>query len=118
MIADLAYYQWYSACSYAFIQRNRLSISAVLSLYSTLHEAELSKFVQTADVHILRHLNTRKSRLKTIRKQSHFTQEELAELSLVTLRMIQTYEQCDKNILKTETKTVFVLSKALDVRQR
>ena len=109
----LAYYQWYSAYSFSFIQRNGLSISTILSLYPTLHEADLSKFVQTADALIQQHLDTRKSRLKTIRKQSRFTQKELAELSGVTLRMIQAYEQGDQDILKAEAQTVFALSRVL-----
>ncbi|MBO7084316.1 MAG: helix-turn-helix transcriptional regulator [Bacteroidales bacterium] len=109
----LAYYQWYSAYSFSFIQRNGLSISTVLSLYPTLHEADLSKFVQTADALIQQHLDTRKSRLKTIRKQSRFTQKELAELSGVTLRMIQAYEQGDQDILKAEAQTVFALARVL-----
>ena len=109
----LAYYQWYRACSFTFIQRNGLSISTVHSLYPTLHEADLSKFVQTADALIQQHLDARKSRLKTIRKQSHFTQKELADLSGVTLRMIQAYEQGDQDILKAEARTVFALSRVL-----
>jgi DNA-binding transcriptional regulator YiaG len=109
----LAYYQWFSAHSFSFIQRNGLSISTVLSLYSTLHEADLSKFVQTADTLIQTHLNTRKNMLKTIRKQSHLTQKELAELSGVTLRMIQAYEQGDQDIMKAEARTVFALARVL-----
>jgi DNA-binding transcriptional regulator YiaG len=109
----LAYYQWYSIYSFSFIQRNGLSISAVLSLYPTLHEADLSKFVQTADTLIQQHLDTQKSRLKTIRKQSRFTQKELAELSGVTLRMIQAYEQGDQDISKAEAQTVFALARVL-----
>lgn len=109
----LAYYQWFSAHSFSFIQRNGLSISTVLSLYPTLHEADLSKFVQTADTLIQTHLNTRKNMLKTIRKQSHLTQKELAELSGVTLRMIQAYEQGDQDIMKAEARTVFALGRVL-----
>ena len=109
----LAYYQWHSAYSFSFIQRNGLSISTVLSLYPTLHEADLSKFVQTADTLIQTHLNTRKNMLKTIRKQSHFTQKELAEMSGVTLRMIQAYEQGDQDITKAEARTVFALARVL-----
>ena len=109
----LAYYQCYSAYSFSFIQRNGLNISTILSLYPTLHEADLSKFVQTADTLIQTHLNTRKNMLKTIRKQSHFTQKELAELSGVTLRMIQAYEQGDQDIMKAEARTVFALARVL-----
>ena len=109
----LAYYQWHSAYSFSFIQRHGLSISTVLSLYPTLHEADLSKFVQTADTLIQTHLNSRKNMLKTIRKQSRFTQKELAELSGVTLRMIQAYEQGDQDIMKAEAQTVFALARVL-----
>ena len=109
----LAYYQWYSSYSFSFIQRNGLSISTVLSLYPTLHEADLSKFVQTADMLIQTHLSTRKNTLKTIRKQSHLTQKELADLSGVTLRMIQAYEQGHQDIMKAEARTVFALARML-----
>lgn len=109
----LAYYQWYSAYTFPFIQKNGLSISTVLSLYPTLHEADLSKFVQTADMLIQTHLSTRKNTLKTIRKQSHLTQKELADLSGVTLRMIQAYEQGHQDIMKAEARTVFALARML-----
>jgi len=108
----LAYYQWYTACPFAFLQRNGLSISTVLSLYPTLHEADLSKFVQVADTLIERHLSTKKSALKTMRKQSRYTQKELAELTGVSLRMIRAYEQGDQDIRKAEAQSVFDLSRA------
>ena len=109
----LAYYQWYSIYSFSFIQRNGLSISTVLSLYPTLHEADLSKFVQTADALIQQQLSTRRNMLKTIRKQSRFTQKQLAELTGVALRMIQAYEQGDQDIRKAEARSVLALSKVL-----
>ena len=87
----LAYYQWYSAYTFPFIQKNGLSISTVLSP----------------------HLSTRKNTLKTIRKQSHLTQKELADLSGVTLRMIQAYEQGHQDIMKAEARTVFALARML-----
>lgn len=108
----LAYYQWFTAHSFSFLQRNGLSISTVLSLYPTLHEADLSKFVQTADKLIERHLSAKKNTLKTIRKQSHYTQKELAELTGVSLRMIRAYEQGDQDIRKAEAQSVFDLSRA------
>ena len=45
----LAYYQWYRARSFSFLKSNALNISTLLALYPSLHEADLSKFVQTAD---------------------------------------------------------------------
>ena len=109
----VAYYQWYSAYTFSFIQKNGLDIGTILSLYSALHEADLSKFVQIADERIKQQKDSRKNMLKTIRKQSRLTQSELAEQSGVTLRMIQAYEQGDQDILKAEVRTVFALSRVL-----
>lgn len=108
----LAYYQWFTAHSFSFLQRNGLSINTMLSLYPTLHEADLSKFVNTADTLIERHLSTKKNTLKTIRKQSRYTQKELAELTGVSLRMIRAYEQGSQDIRKAETQSVFDLARA------
>ena len=109
----VAYYQWHSAYTFSFIQKNGLNIGTILSLYSALHEADLSKFVQIADERIKQQKDSRKNMLKTIRKQSRLTQSELAEQSGVTLRMIQAYEQGDQDILKAEARTVFALSRVL-----
>ncbi len=109
----LAYYQWHSTRSFSFLQRNGLSIDTVLSLYPTMHEADLSKFVQVADTLIEQHLQSRKPPLKAIRKQTGLTQKELSDLSGVSLRMIQAYEQGDQNIMKAEAQTVFALSRVL-----
>ena len=108
----LAYYQWFTSNSFSFLQRNGLSIDIVLSLYPTLHEADLSKFVDTADSIIERHLSTKKNTLKTIRKQSRYTQKELADLTGVSLRMIRAYEQGDQDIRRAEAQSVFDLSRA------
>lgn len=109
----LAYYQWLTAHSFSFLQRNGLSISIVLTLYPTLHEADLSKFVDTADTIIARCLSARKNTLKIIRKQSHYTQKELAELTGVSLRMIRAYEQGDQDIRKAEAQSVLDLARAI-----
>ena len=109
----LAYYQWYSARSFSFLQRNGLGFGTVFSLYPTLHEADLSKFVQVADTLIEQHLQSQKPPLKTIRKQAGLTQKELSDLSGVSLRMIQAYEQGDQDIMKADAQTVFALSRVL-----
>lgn len=109
----LAYYQWYSNLSFHHIQHNGLDIKTVVNLYPTLHEADLSKFAQTANTIIGQNVNSIGKKLKNIRKQLKLTQKELAEQSGVTLRMIQAYEQGDQNILKAEYQTVFSLSRVL-----
>ena len=109
----LAYYKWFTAKSFIYIHRNGLDIKTLISLYPTLHEADLSKLVDTANIIIERHIAESRSILKTLRKQLHLTQSKLAELSGVSLRMIQAYEQGDQDIRKAEAQTVFALSKAL-----
>ena len=110
---SLAYYQWFRAKSFLFIQRNGLDIKRITSMYPTLHEADLSKFVEIADGIIDNYLAEKPNTLKTIRKQANITQQQLADISGVTLRMIQAYEQGDQDIRKAEAHTVFALSKAL-----
>lgn len=109
----LAYYQWFTAKSFSYIQRNGLDIKTLISLYPTLHEVDLSKVVDTANTIMDRHIAESRSILKTLRKQLHLTQSKLAELSGVSLRMIQAYEQGDQDIKKAEAQTVFALSKVL-----
>ncbi|MDR2615419.1 MAG: XRE family transcriptional regulator [Oscillospiraceae bacterium] len=48
----LAYYQWYMASRFADMHRLGLTVARVLSLYPTLHEADMSKFVDVAN-HII-----------------------------------------------------------------
>ena len=45
----LAYYQWLTRRSFAFIQRKGMDIKEVIRLYYPLHEADLSKFADTAN---------------------------------------------------------------------
>ena len=46
---SLAYYQWLTRRSFAFIQRKGLGIKEVVGMYHPLHEADLSKFASVAD---------------------------------------------------------------------
>lgn len=109
----LAYYQWYTAYSFSYLNKRGLSISRILSLYSTLHEADLSKFVSVADGIIEKSKDDDVSNLKKIRQAKGITQKELAELSGVSLRMIQLYEQKQQDIRKAEAMAIISLSKVL-----
>lgn len=108
----LAYYQWYSHLNFSYIAENGLSLSVVLSLY-ILHEADQSKFIDTANDIIERHKSEKQPKLTTIRKARGFTQGELAQKSGVTLRMIQLYEQQQNDINKAQAGTLLSLAKAL-----
>ena len=50
----MAYYQWYSRRSFAYMKKMGLGINEVISMYNPLHEADLSKFVDVADTIIER----------------------------------------------------------------
>ena len=54
------------------------------------------------------------SNLKDTRLAKKLTQNQLAEASGVSLRMIQYYEQGTKDINKAEAMTVYKLSENLD----
>lgn len=45
----LAYYQWRSRRSFAYMQKKGLGITEVISMYNPLHEADVMKFVDAAD---------------------------------------------------------------------
>lgn len=52
--------------------------------------------------------------LKQIRLDKNLSQSQLAAISNVNLRMIQKYEQCDRDINKAELKTLLKLCNVLD----
>lgn len=108
----LAYYQWFSNKRFEDIVKDGLPLSKVLSMY-ILHEADESKFVETANEIIERNVQERKTRLQEIRKARGFTQQELSAASGVTLRMIQLYEQKQNDIRKAQANVVLSLAKAL-----
>ena len=102
----LAYYQWQSIRRFSDMQKNGLTINRVLSLYPTLHEADISKFVSIADQIIKNNMAAGVSNLQRIRKASGMTQNELAEASGAALRMIQLYEQRKQDINKAKAVTL------------
>ncbi len=107
-----AYYQWQSGRRFEDIVADGLSLSTVFGMY-ILHEADNSKFVESADAIISRNKNARKSKLHTIRKARGFTQQQLADASGVALRMVQLYEQKQNDLSKAQVGVVISLAKAL-----
>lgn len=53
--------------------------------------------------------------LKKLRDNKMISQQQLADISGVSIRMIQKYEQGDKDITKASVTTVYKLAKALEV---
>jgi len=109
----LAYYQWYSGQSFAELKNNGLTIDHLLGLYPTLHEADITKFVDVANRLIKNNKASREINLKKIRRAARMSQRDLAEASGVSLRMIQLYEQKNKNINKAQAITLAKLAQVL-----
>ena len=110
---SLAYYQWYRAHRFSYLQQYGLTIQRILSMYPTLHEADLSKFVTVADEIIAKEKSAQISNLQRMRKNCGMTQKELAEKSGTSLRMVQLYEQRKQDIRKAEAQTLVNLSRVL-----
>ena len=109
----LAYYQWFSGHGFSYMRKRGVSFSKVRSLYPTLHEADVTKFVSVADRMIEENRREEPSRLQQMRKNSGLTQRELAERSGTSLRMVQLYEQRQQDIRRAEAQTLVSLSHIL-----
>lgn len=106
----VAYYQWHSGRKYSEIFRVA-SFEDLQQMYYTLHEADITKFVDVIDECIKEYFP--ETNLKRIRTAYGCTQAELAQISGVSLRSIQMYEQRNKDINKASVETVYQLAKAL-----
>ena len=106
----VCYYQWFSARSYSDIF-DVLSYEDLANMYYTLHEADITKFVDIADEQIRAHFKD--TNLKRIRSSYGCTQAELAKRSGVKLRSIQMYEQRNKDINKASADSLYRISKVL-----
>lgn len=108
----MAYYQWYRNMRFEDMVKNGLDIDRIFSMY-ILHEADVSKFVKEADAIIEKNKKNSISNLQRVRKARGMTQKELSEVSGVTLRMIQLYEQRQNDINKAQVEVVLRLANVL-----
>ena len=76
----LAHYQWYSGRSFRDILE-AVSYDELLGLYDALHEADIQKSYEVLDAHF----DCSESKLKLVRKRCGITQDELSDLSGVSL---------------------------------
>ena len=109
----LAYYQWYSGSSFADLYKKGLTPEQLIYWYPTLHEADITKFVDAANRLIEQNTANSVTNLKKIRKASNMTQKHLANESRVSLRMIQLYEQRNKDINKAQAITLSKIARVL-----
>ena len=106
----VCYYQWFSARSYSDIFQV-LPFDDLKRMYYTLHEADITKFVDIADEKMAEHF--KETNLKRYRSAYGCSQSELAKRSGVTLRSIQMYEQRNKDINKASALSLYRISRVL-----
>ena len=106
----VCYYQWYSSRSYSEIFAV-ITFEDLANMYYTLHEADITKFVDIADARMRDHF--KETNLKRIRSFYGCTQAELAKRSGVSLRSVQMYEQRNKDINKASAETLYRIAKVL-----
>ncbi len=109
----LAYYQWYTGRSFKDIHEH-ITMQEIEKLYPTLHEASEMKFADVVN-QIIRKKNL-PTRLQTKRKNSGYSQKELAEKAGINLRTLQQYEIRAKDINKAAGTTLLALAKVLGCR--
>ncbi len=108
----LAYYQWYSGCTFKALNME-VPIETVLGMYSKYHEMDISQF--TDRIEEIRSGQRVHTYLKMYREKMGYSQSELAALSGVPVRTLQQYEQGQKSINKARADYVISLSKTLNV---
>ena len=104
----IGYYQWYSDRKFFEIFQ-AVSFNDLENMYYTLHEADISKFVEIVNQRIKDVFS--ETKLKHFRLISGCSQLELSKKSGVSLRSIQMYEQRNKDINKASVETLYCLSK-------
>lgn len=106
----LAYYQWKTTlCFKEIIQY--IPIKSILNLYSPYHEMDIQQFCDKMN-ELYRNAKPA-TNLKLLRQKAGLSQSELADLSGISVRTIQQYEQRQKSINKARVESLIVLSKAL-----
>lgn len=108
----LAYYQWEKNVPFADIW-NFISIRMLQKMYPTLHEADISKAVDTMTEMIK---TTKKNKVQTLRLLRGMTQSELAERAHMTISQLQRIEYGERKVENLSLKTAITLARALGVR--
>ena len=106
----LAYYQWITAMRFSEIVR-WIPIKDIRNLYSPYHEMDIRQFVDK--MNMLYKTAKPETNLKYMRNKAGLSQSELAELSGISIRTLQQYEQRQKNINNAKAETLVILAKVL-----
>ncbi len=100
----IAYLQWHLNKSFSELEEDGIGVSELYSVYSTLHEADLSRSVLYAEKRLAEY--NKGLYLKKARKNAGLSQRELSEQSGISLRAIRGYEQGSLDIAKAGAENV------------
>lgn len=106
----LAEYQWFTGRRFRDIF-SRISMSSIINMYVPYHEMDITTFIN--DMEKKYSAASKKTNLNKLRENRNLSQSELAELSGVSLRSIQMYEQKRNEIDKAQSHTLYKLSRVL-----
>lgn len=104
----LTHYQWYSGRTFKDIL-DTIPYEELISLYKTLHEADIRKVYEVFDAHFSKAEN----KLKIVRKCCGLTQTALAKKSGISVNTIRAYERKSKDLNKAQVDTVMRFANAL-----
>lgn len=108
---SLAYYQWVTNLTFDKITEN-VGIEDIYEMYDKYHEMDIRQFADELDE--MRRQAKQESSLKRLRTYAGLSQNELADITGISVRTIQAYEQRQKNINSASVDYVIKLSKALN----
>lgn len=109
----LAYYQWFTCRT--FIRINKaVPINKIVNMYNVYHEMDITHFCQSMNESWDEYY--KETNLRRIRKLAGLSQRELAELSGISVRQIQLFEQRQRNINHTKAIDVVKLGRVLGCR--
>ncbi len=109
----LAFYQWYSACSFSILN-NEVPISIILDMYTKYHEMDIMHFVDR--INEMRQAGRLCTYLKKYRELRGYSQKELSALTGIPLKTLQHYEQGDKPLSNANATYLISLARVLDCR--
>lgn len=107
----LAYYVWVKNYKFDYVL-HAIPPEEMLGMYDTLHEADVSKFVDIVDERLSTYYDqTALTRMRTL---CGISQIELSKRSGVNVRVIQSYEQRLRDINKAQFSSIVCLATALN----
>jgi len=111
----LAYISWFLNLDFETLGQKSVSAERIRNLFHPFHEADISKTVDYIQ-DIIRQHNANENALKRQRTLTGMTQEQLAHMSGISLRVIRSYEQGKRSLGNAGAQTVMRLCQALSCR--